>query len=435
VVNGKIYAIGGYRSGSHLSTVEEYDPATDTWTKKADMPAARDVVSTSVVNGKIYAIGGQSENQWPAFSTVEEYDPVTDTWTRKADMPAPRSALSTSVVNGKIYAFGGAARRGGAPESTLFQYDPAMDTWATEEDMPARMAGMSTNVVGGRIYIIGGTSASYPYSMRLSTVWEYDIGLRPPSPDFNGDGVVDDADATIMVNHWHTNEPLCDIAPEPWGDGIVDVQDMAALIEHLGPYSDDPSLVAHWALDEAEGNVALDSVSENGESDGVVFGKPFWLPNGGKVDGAVVLDGVDDYIFTDTVMNPANGPFSILAWIDGGAPGQVVISEPGGSNWLSTDPVDGHLMTELASLFGRSSGPLLSDTVITDVNWHRIGLLWDGLHRMLYVDGVMVAQDTQDSLNIMGTGMYIGTGKAMAPGIYFSGLIDDVRIYNRAVSP
>jgi len=144
---------------------------------------------------------------------------------------------------------------------------------------------------------------------------------------------------------------------------------------------------------------------------------------------------VDDYIFTDTVMNPANGPFSILAWIDGGAPGQVVISELGGSNWLSTDPVDGHLMTDLASRFGRSSGPLLSDTVITDANWHRIGLVWDGWHRMLYVDGVMVAEDIQDSLNSMGTSMYIGTGNAMTPESFWSGLIDDVRIYNRAIRP
>jgi len=193
--------------------------------------------------------------------------------------------------------------------------------------------------------------------------------------------------------------------------------------------------MAHWALDEEEGDFALDSVSENGDSDGLVFGEPFWLPTGGQVDGAIVLDGVDDYIITGPVLNPADGPFSILAWINGGAPGQVVISEPGGSNWLSTNPVDGHLMTELASRFGRSSGPLLSDTVITDVNWHRIGLVWDGSHRMLYVDGVMVAQDTQDDMEVRGAGMYIGTGSTMAPGTYFSGLVDDVRVYNRAVRP
>ena len=46
-----------------------------------------------------------------------------------------------------------------------------------------------------------------------------------------------------------------------------------------------------------------------------------------------------------------------------------------------------------------------------------------------------VAQDTQNGLQTSTSGFYIGVGNAMAPGTFFSGLIDDVRIYNRAVSP
>jgi len=52
--------------------VEEYDPVTDTWTRKADMPTARLSHSASVVNEKIYVIGGW--NLGVVFSTVEEYD-------------------------------------------------------------------------------------------------------------------------------------------------------------------------------------------------------------------------------------------------------------------------------------------------------------------------------------------------------------------------
>ena len=107
-VNGKIYAIGGAKAGQRFSTVEEYNPATNTWTKKADMPTARSGLSTSVVNEKIYAIGG-----W-MLSTVEEYDPKTDKWTKKTDMPTAREWLSTSVVNGEIYAIGGIVGGGGA---------------------------------------------------------------------------------------------------------------------------------------------------------------------------------------------------------------------------------------------------------------------------------------------------------------------------------
>ena len=98
VVDGKIYAIGGGKTpyGKYLSTLEVYDPTTDTWTTKADMPTARFFHSTSVVNGKIYAIGGAPYAE-ASVPTVEEYDPATDTWTRKADMPTSRGSLSTSV--------------------------------------------------------------------------------------------------------------------------------------------------------------------------------------------------------------------------------------------------------------------------------------------------------------------------------------------------
>ena len=77
MLNGKIYAIGGARvwPGQAVSTVEEYDPATDTWTTKAPMPTARRSLSTSVVNGKIYAIGGKEATTGVAVARVEEYDP------------------------------------------------------------------------------------------------------------------------------------------------------------------------------------------------------------------------------------------------------------------------------------------------------------------------------------------------------------------------
>jgi len=51
--------------------------------------------------------------------------------------------------------------------------------------------------------------------------------------DLNRDGIVDSADMRIIVDHWGTDEPLCDIGPVPFGDGIVDIQDLIVLAEHL----------------------------------------------------------------------------------------------------------------------------------------------------------------------------------------------------------
>jgi len=360
---------------------------------------------------------------------VDEYDPVTDTWTQNADMPTYRVALFGSVLDGKIYAIGG--HQGVSPYpglATVEIYDPVTDTWTTAPDMPTGRWGPSTSVVDGKIYAIGGID-NYP-AAACGTLEEYD--LTPPPPDFNGDGIVDSADMCMMIDHWYTDEPLYDIGPRPFGDGIVDVQDLIVLSEYFFEDINDSTLVAHWALDETEGMTVADSAGDN---NGYALGDPIWQPEGGLVDGAIQLDGVDDYVITGAVPNPVAGPFSVLAWIKGGAPGQVVISQSGGGvNWLVADPSEGNLMTELKSS-GRSGKPLQSQTNITDGNWHRIGLVWDGSYRTLYVDDVAAAEDTQDGLEASDSGLYIGCGKAMEAGTYFSGLIDDIRIYNRAVRP
>jgi hypothetical protein len=199
-------------------------------------------------------------------------------------------------------------------------------------------------------------------------------------------------------------------------------------------------LVASWKLDEAEGGIAEDSAGDN---DGIVYGDAFWQPEGGVKGGALQLDGIGDYISTDFVLNPADGPLSVFAWIKDIAPGQVVISQTDGTGsgetWLGTEPASGKLMTGLvAPAVGRFiPQPLVSESVITDGQWHNVGFVWDGTHRSLYVDGIEVAKDlaAQNPLKSATGGLYIGAGRNLEAWTFFSGLIDDVRIYNRAVSP
>jgi hypothetical protein len=264
--------------------------------------------------------------------------------------------------------------------------------------------------------------------------WDvYEVPIVP-IVDLNADGIVDADDTCIMVDHWGTDEPLCDIGPMPWGDGIVDVQDLIVLSEHLFEEMYDSTLVAHWPFDEVQGDIAYDNA---GTCDGTLSGDLVWQPDGGVVAGALQFDGIDDYVSTDPVLNPADDTFSVVAWAIGGAPGQAVLSQVDGASWLCTDSVEGNLMTELKASGRGATEPLLSQTVITDSEWHRIALVWDGSYRCLYVDGVEVAKDGAplSSLEDAYGGLYFGTGSTLSSGTFFSGLIDDVRIYNRAVKP
>ena len=162
-----------------------------------------------------------------------------------------------------------------------------------------------------------------------------------------------------------------------------------------------------------------------------------WRPEGGVIGGALEFDGADGRFETPSFINPADGPFSVLAWVQGGGPGQVIVSQDSGSDWLAIDAESGGLMTAVAPPQSRRdpTGPLVSDAIVTDGLWHRIALVWDGARRSLYVDETLVARDEQDSLVSRIGDLNIGCGLDQSPGTFFTGLIDDVRIYHRAVSP
>jgi Tol biopolymer transport system component len=263
-----------------------------------------------------------------------------------------------------------------------------------------------------------------------SDLWQVSI---VPILDFNGDGKVDFKDFRKLAQYWGQDEPSCDIGPTPFGDGIVDSKDLNLLAEYL---MKELLPVAHYKLDETEGIVAEDDMDNN---DGTLQGNPIWQPDGGKLGGALLFDGVDDYISTDFILDPARGTFSIFTWVKGGAPGQVIISQTdgtssgGGTRWLWADSSYGRLITWLMH---PPFDPLVSESVITDSQWHHVGLVYDfdGLKRCLYVDGAQVAKDT-DFVGGLGSdgGLYFGADKTLDAASFFSGLIDDVRIFDRTL--
>jgi hypothetical protein len=249
--------------------------------------------------------------------------------------------------------------------------------------------------------------------------------------DLNNDWKVDEQDRAILLKAMETNDRSADIAPAAKRDGIVNAKDLELLTRYLGTVIPEMALIAHWKLDETEGRVAFDSAGTN---NGTLIGNPTWQPTGGKLGGALQLDGVDDYVSTAFVLDPAAGPFSVFVWVKGGTPGQVVLSQAGGVNWLMADTPNGALTTEIKAA-GRTGKALTSSGIITDNAWHRVGFVWDGANRILYVDSIEVARSAQSALPSSTGGLLIGASSNLAPDSFWSGLIDEVRIYDRAVKP
>ncbi len=174
-VGGKIYAFGGFVKGAdqneinplhYSSAVEEYDPVLNTWTAKAPMSTPKFYFQTEVIDGKIYVMGGNDKD---SLDTVEEYDPASDTWTTKQSMSSPRAFFNTEVINGKIYAIGGNDSQGRI--TTVEAYDPQSDTWTEKAAMPTERYSFKTEAVGGKIYVIGGQSYTGSF---MAPIEEYD---------------------------------------------------------------------------------------------------------------------------------------------------------------------------------------------------------------------------------------------------------------------
>jgi len=262
-----------------------------------------------------------------------------------------------------------------------------------------------------------------------------DAGLRQvpiiPIVDFNGDGQVDGKDLLIMIAEFGGTDALCDIGPTPLGDGVVDFEDLKVLAGHIPTVVEDPTLAAHWALDETEGITAYDMAGEN---DAMVMGNAAWQPAGGRIGGALAFDGLNDFVLAGSPAGLGEGPFSVCAWIKDGAPGQAIVSPQGGARWLYTNPIDGSLMTDLSASAGAGT-PLFSDVVVTDGQWHRVILVWDGTDHILCVDDEEAAREPLSEVSPPAGKLIIGGNGSLEQGSLWSGLIDDVRVYDRAVKP
>jgi N-acetylneuraminic acid mutarotase len=223
VVNGKWYVLGGFGIGGNApGLVFEYDPATDRWTQKKDMPVHVHHQAQTDYNGKLYVFGGclkgisgegGTQNAW-------EYDPVADSWRALAQMPVKRCSAIAEQVAGKIYVIGGLEPmengQGTRVSGRNEMYDPASDTWTSRSPMPTTRNHAFSGAVNGKIYVIGGRlgAGNIPVTTNVDTVEEYDpatnlwgpIKERMPTPRSGGGYTVCNGRILAGGGEWITRE-------------------------------------------------------------------------------------------------------------------------------------------------------------------------------------------------------------------------------------
>jgi CSLREA domain-containing protein len=215
VVNGIIYVMGGTTPSGGSLTMDAYDPATNSWSTKAAMPLRLVEFGVGVTGGKLYALGGVQNSLQPP-GVVAAYDPVSNTWTTKAPMLNPRLDLGVEALGGSIYAVGGQNNGTGPGVATVDAYDPVANSWASKAPLLTPRDGLRLGVINATLYAIGGDDGIYNPVYKVfgdmqsydpvSNAWKVEVPMPTPRTEF-GVGVINGVLYAVggrIINNKHT---------------------------------------------------------------------------------------------------------------------------------------------------------------------------------------------------------------------------------------
>lgn len=154
VLNGKVYAVGGFNGSLRVRTVDVYDPVLDQWSSCANMEARRSTLGVAVLGDLIYAVGGFDGST--GLNTAEVFDTKKQIWKMIAPMSTRRSSVGVGVLNNMLYAVGGYDGASRQCLSSVEYYNAEIDTWIPVTDMSFRRSGAGVGVLDGILYAVGG---------------------------------------------------------------------------------------------------------------------------------------------------------------------------------------------------------------------------------------------------------------------------------------
>ncbi|XP_067927968.1 kelch-like protein 18 [Watersipora subatra] len=149
VLNGQLYAIGGYNGIERLNNVEIFDPLDQKWTPVASLSCPRSALGVAALGDKIYACGGYDGTS--SSDSLECYTRENNSWKPLSKMAKPRSALALASLGGLIYALGG--HDGRLVCNSVERYDSLTDSWQEITSMQTKRCRFGAAVLDDKLYV------------------------------------------------------------------------------------------------------------------------------------------------------------------------------------------------------------------------------------------------------------------------------------------
>ncbi|MBG30478.1 MAG: hypothetical protein CMI31_10830 [Opitutae bacterium] len=451
--NDKVWAIGGHNDGNQLDKVEIYDLATDSWTSGTSLTTSRAWPSAWVANGRVYVAGGNNGSSY--LNSIKYFDSFTNQWTAAGSLPENKFVADSAILGGKVYVVAG--NNGSSYSNKVFAADlnaslaAVFDLYFRDGNASAGgavVAGevgdgsvtpnkLSPDVVAALKPVIlqqpqstgatGGLSATFVTQAtggNLTYQWRQEgYAIAGANGNFL---TITDLNATLHDGNYTVTVT----------NAFGSTESAVATLEVNGSVTQ--GLVGWWKFDETSGTVATDS-SGNGNHGNLQNG-PTWAQ--GKIGGALQLDGVNDYVEVSSRQWGFTNTGTVSLWFLKSASSAMTIFSLGRPSYNDEILLNSDSASSLIFYHHHSGGN----------HAHRYSphnnSVWN--HFVGVLEGGFTSEKIHFYLNSQSGGTYDTSGspamlsdtnsRKLRIGLrvygsgHFNGLIDDVRIYDRALS-
>jgi len=206
-------------------------------------------------------------------------------------------------------------------------------------------------------------------------------------------------------------------------------------------------LVAQWHMDEGSGSSIDDSSS--GSNDGTISGASWAGADGGKwftsttagfsTGDSLSFDGTDDYVTVADSTSLDVTAITIALWIKAGSVSstQYLVAKwlPTGDNRAYSLFLNGSTVVFETSFDGSTYNTLNSSTSLIASTWYHIAVTFSGTAKVIFINGSSSGNTSvTGTLRNSNANLTIATVNDGTLADFYEGIIDEVSIYNRALT-